>query len=590
MWCYRWKFFFKSIISLYKFWSLLLLLFGELFLFLGLIFLFNEYSLFLDWEVITLYSSCLSISIYLDWISIIFIRGVILISSIVILYSFSYISTDLFKVRFLYIVLLFVLSIIFLIISPNLIRILLGWDGLGLVSYCLVIYYQNFKSYNAGILTILTNRIGDVCILIGIAWIFNVGCWNYIYYIAFITYDVSLWICLLIILASFTKRAQIPFSSWLPAAIAAPTPVSALVHSSTLVTAGVYLLIRFSELLYIFNINLFLLFSCLTIFISGLAANFEYDLKKIIALSTLSQLGLIIRILFMGYRVISYFHILTHAFFKALIFLCAGLIIHCINDSQDIRHMGYLISCIPFSCSCFCISNLSLCGFPFLSGFYRKDLVLEFLRYNFNNLYIYILFYLSIGLTVSYRLRLIYFCIRGSNNLISTSGYNEDSVTLYSLILLTFLAVFRGSCLIWLIFPFPSFLCFPVYLKILPLIIVILGALLGYSLSILTYYDQIFGVIYNYFVEFIRFIWFIPNFSTYIIYNKILIYFKLRSSFMDSSWGESTISGLFPSLLNYTGSLYSYYEFSNIKIYLISFIFVSLFIIIIYLDILNSKV
>lgn len=258
--------------------------------------------------------------------------------------------------------------------------------------------------------------------------------------------------------------------------MAAPTPVSALVHSSTLVTAGVYLLIRFSELLYFYNLEFFLLISCLTIFISGLAANFEYDLKKIIALSTLSQLGLIISILFIGYHICSYFHILTHAFFKALIFLCAGLIIHSINDSQDIRHMGYLISCLPFTCSCFCISNLSLCGFPFLSGFYRKDLVLEHLSFNFNNLYIFVLYYLSIGLTVSYSLRLIYFCISGSNNLINTSCYKEDLVIIISLIPLTILSILRGVILTWLIFPVPVFLCFPLYLKLLPLIIVGLGA------------------------------------------------------------------------------------------------------------------
>lgn len=233
----------------------------------------------------------------------------------------------------------------------------------------------------------------------------------------------------------------------MPAAIAAPTPVSALVHSSTLVTAGVYLLIRFSELLYNYNLNYFLLISCLTIFISGLSANFEYDLKKIIALSTLSQLGLMIRMLFMGYSIYAYYHILTHAFFKALMFLCAGLIIHCINDSQDIRHMGNLINYIPFTCSCFCISNLSLCGFPFLSGFYRKDLVLEYLTFNYYNFYIFILFYLSVGLTVCYSLRLIYFCFKGSRGLNVTLNYSEDNIIMYSLILLTILSIFSGSLL-----------------------------------------------------------------------------------------------------------------------------------------------
>nr|YP_010192734.1 NADH dehydrogenase subunit 5 [Arma chinensis]QZP40914.1 NADH dehydrogenase subunit 5 [Arma chinensis]URT60182.1 NADH dehydrogenase subunit 5 [Arma chinensis] len=568
-------------IVLYKFWSLVLLLFGLLIMIMGFYFLSISYSVLLDWEILTLNSSCVSMSIYLDWMSLIFMGSVLLISSMVILYSHTYMSSDLFQVRFLYIVLLFVLSMMFLIISPNLISILLGWDGLGLVSYCLVIYYQNYKSYNAGMLTILSNRIGDVSILIGIAWMFNMGGWNYIYYLGFMSYEVSFWLYLLMILSAFTKSAQIPFSSWLPAAMAAPTPVSALVHSSTLVTAGVYLLIRFSELLYFYNLEFFLLISCLTMFMSGLAANFEYDLKKIIALSTLSQLGLMMSILFMGYHICSYFHMLTHAFFKALMFLCAGLIIHSMNDSQDIRHMGYLISCLPFTCSCFCISNLSLCGFPFLSGFYSKDLVLEHLSFNFNNLYIFVLYYLSIGLTVSYSLRLIYFCISGSNNLMNTSCYKEDLVMMMSLIPLTILSMLSGVILTWLIFPVPVFLCFPLYLKLLPLIIVGLGAWLGYSLSLFTYCDSIFGIIYNYLVEFTGFMWFMPNFSTYMIYDKMLIYSKMSSSFMDSSWGENTISSLLPNLMNYMSSMYNYYEFNNIKVYLMMFIFMSFFIIMI---------
>nr|YP_011031449.1 NADH dehydrogenase subunit 5 [Eocanthecona concinna]WRB04599.1 NADH dehydrogenase subunit 5 [Eocanthecona concinna] len=565
-------------ISFYKYWSLKLLFLGLFLLFLGFIFLSNDYSLLLDWEVISLNSSSLSMSMYLDWMSLLFMGSVLFISSMVILYSHSYMSLDLFKIRFLYIVLLFVLSMMFLIISPNLVSILLGWDGLGLVSYCLVIYYQNVKSYNAGMLTILSNRIGDVSILIGIAWLFNMGCWNYIYYLGFMNHDISLWLIFLMILSAFTSSAQIPFSSWLPAAMAAPTPVSALVHSSTLVTAGVYLLIRFSSLLYLVKLDIFLMISCLTMFMSGLAANFEYDLKKIIALSTLSQLGLMMSILFMGSHVCSYFHMLTHAYFKALMFLCAGIIIHCMNDSQDIRHMGYLINCIPFTCSCFCISNFSLCGLPFLSGFYSKDLVLEQLGYDFSNLYIFILFYLSVGLTVCYSLRLIYFCMSGASGLPPISNYSEDTIMMMSLIPLTVMSILSGAILSWLIFPFPMFLCFPLYLKLMPLLTVMLGVWLGYSLSMLTLYDNIFGLMHSYLVEFVGNMWFMPNFSTYMIYDNMFMYSKMSSSFMDSSWGEYMISGSLPNFINYMSSFYSYYESNNIKIYLISFVFLSFFV------------
>nr|YP_011002209.1 NADH dehydrogenase subunit 5 [Cazira verrucosa]WPO01457.1 NADH dehydrogenase subunit 5 [Cazira verrucosa] len=563
--------------NLYKFWSLILLFLGILLLFMGLVFLYKDYSIFFDWEIVTLNSACVSMSVYLDWMSLIFMGSVLLISSMVILYSYAYMYNDLFSVRFLYIVLLFVLSMMFLIISPNLISILLGWDGLGLVSYCLVIYYQNYKSYNAGMLTILSNRIGDVSILIGIAWLFNMGCWNYIYYLEFMCYDTSMWLISLLSLAAFTKSAQIPFSSWLPAAMAAPTPVSALVHSSTLVTAGVYLMIRFSEFLYSYNLDLYLMVSCLTMFMSGLAANFEYDLKSIIALSTLSQLGLMMTIMFMGYPMNSYFHMLTHAFFKALMFLCAGLIIHCMNDSQDIRYMGYLISCIPFTCSCFCISNLSLCGFPFLSGFYSKDFVLDQMSYNFCNYFIFLLFYLSIGLTVCYSLRLVYFCVSGSSGLTVMSNYNEDLTMLISLIMLTFLSIVTGAFMMWLMFPFPDFMAFPMYLKVMPLFIIGLGGLLGYGFSLLTLYDNILGLMKNYLIEFLGIMWFMPNFSTYMIYNNFLVYSSMSSSLMDSSWGEHLISSLLPSLMNYLSSLYLNYEFNSIKIYMISFLFLIFF-------------
>jgi len=244
----------------------------------------NNIIIFFEWELISFNSVRIVISILLDWISLLFIIFVSMISSVVIYYRKSYISSELNLMRFIILVLLFVFSIILLIISPNIIRILLGWDGLGLVSYCLVIYYQNLKSYNAGMLTALSNRIGDVLILIIICWIMNYGRWNYIFYLEFIKNDYSIsFVAVIVILAAITKRAQIPFSSWLPAAIAAPTPVSSLVHSSTLVTAGVYLLIRFNLLLVdTFFLKVLLLFSSLTIFIAGISANYEFDLKKLL--------------------------------------------------------------------------------------------------------------------------------------------------------------------------------------------------------------------------------------------------------------------------------------------------------------------
>lgn len=216
-------------------------------------------------------------------------------------------------------------------------------------------------------------------------------------------------ISFLVVLAAMTKRAQIPFSSWLPAAMAAPTPVSSLVHSSTLVTAGVYLLIRFN-FTFGYNLSYFLLFIArITIFISGIGARYEFDLKKIIALSTLRQLGLIISILSLGSYKLAFFHLLTHALFKALLFICAGNVIHNLGNCQDIRFIGGLVNFMPLTCVYFNVCRLALCGLPFLRGFYSKDLIAEVLSMGYLNFYIYVVFYLSIGLTVCYRIRLVYY-------------------------------------------------------------------------------------------------------------------------------------------------------------------------------------
>ena len=352
--------------------------------------------------------------------------------------------------RFIYLVLAFVMSIGFLIIRPNLVRILLGWDGLGLVSYALVIYYQNEKSANAGILTALSNRVGDVAILLAISLFFRCGGWNFLFYVENIpNIRLNGVLCGLVVLAGITKSAQIPFSAWLPAAMAAPTPVSALVHSSTLVTAGVYLLIRFRPALEGQTSQIILLLlSSLTIFIAGLGANFEYDLKKIIALSTLSQLGVIIRILSLGYADLAFFHLLAHALFKALLFMCAGAVIHRVKDYQDIRIIGGLVYHIPLTGICINLANLALCGTPFLAGFYSKDIILEVAFMSPINLVSFLLYALATGLTVCYTIRLVYYTLSGDFNLGNLySVSDEGKVMTNPIIGLRVGAIFGGASL-----------------------------------------------------------------------------------------------------------------------------------------------
>lgn len=475
-----------------------------------------------------------------------------------------------------------------MIIRPNIIRILLGWDGLGLISYCLVIYYQNLKSYNAGILTALSNRIGDVFILIIICWIINYGRWNYIFYLEFIKNDYSIkFVIFIVIIASITKRAQIPFRSWLPAAMAAPTPVSSLVHSSTLVTAGVYLLIRFNLLLIdTFFLKLLLLFSRLTIFIAGISANYEFDLKKIIALSTLRQLGLIIRILRIGFPILAFFHLLTHAIFKALLFICAGVIIHIINDIQDIRFIGGIRLYIPITCLCINISNLSLCGIPFLSGFYSKDLILEIISFRNFNLLIFFLYYVSTGITIFYTIRLtIYLIINDFNLLTVYNLYDEDYIILKRIIVLLIISLLRGRILIWLIFYYPYIIYLPFNIKLIVIYFRLGGIFIGYFIrNINIYSTNKFLKTYN-LRSFLCVMWFLPNLRTYGINYHFLNFGQKIIKNIDLGWREVYRGwGLFNIIKNYS-IFYNIFQINNFKIYLFRFIiwFIIFFIIILFL-------
>ena len=334
-------------------------------------------EVFIEWEAYSSSSLRFILLLVFDYISLLFLRTVGIIAGGVFIYRGSYMRQDKVSSRFSLLVIRFVVRIFLIILRPNLIRLLLGWDGLGVTSYLLVCYYSREKRFNARILTALTNRLGDVAILLAIALWFSGGFFNYGVSSRSSAGFMSLGIYL-IILAAITKRAQIPFSAWLPAAIAAPTPVSALVHSSTLVTAGVYLLIRFNYAISTRGyIRWVLILGILTMTIAGGSALIELDIKKIIALSTLRQLGVIFFSLGLGQPFITFFHLISHAYFKAILFMAAGAAIHRIKDYQDLRKMGGYHNNHIIIGSIIIISNLSLCGLPFMSGFYSKDMILE---------------------------------------------------------------------------------------------------------------------------------------------------------------------------------------------------------------------
>nr|YP_010535721.1 NADH dehydrogenase subunit 5 [Ornithodoros tartakovskyi]UYB78672.1 NADH dehydrogenase subunit 5 [Ornithodoros tartakovskyi]UYB78685.1 NADH dehydrogenase subunit 5 [Ornithodoros tartakovskyi] len=430
---------------MFFYWGFFLLILSGLGLWVGLWMISVMSVVIFEYYLLTLGNWEIKVFFLMDWISMMFVGVVLFISSMVIMYSNDYMGLESRKDYFCYGVLLFVGSMIMMIISPNLLMILLGWDGLGLVSYCLVIYYQNYKSDSAGMVTVLSNRVGDVMILLSVAMLVNMGTFDFYVY-----NNVLMLAGFMILVAGMTKSAQIPFSAWLPAAMAAPTPVSSLVHSSTLVTAGVYLLIRFEMLFQISYFSKVLMyFSLMTMIMSGVGAIMEMDLKKIIALSTLSQLGLMMLILSMGEPELAFFHLLTHAVFKAMLFLCAGFMIHSSLLNQDIRFMGGFFKTNPLMGISFGLANMSLFGIPFLSGFFSKDLILEYIYMEESNLLIIVLVVVATFSTCFYSLRVMYYSMLSGVFKLTNFNYCWSIWMEIPIFVMGFVVVCFGSSLSW---------------------------------------------------------------------------------------------------------------------------------------------
>nr|YP_002889403.1 NADH dehydrogenase subunit 5 [Orussus occidentalis]ACJ69701.1 NADH dehydrogenase subunit 5 [Orussus occidentalis] len=529
---------------------------------MGIYFYMNSKVIFLEWLFLDL-GIDLDFLVYLDWMTFIFLSVIMLIGSMVIMYSCEYMADDINISRFILLILMFIMVMVFMIISPSTVSILLGWDGLGLVSYCLVIYYQNSNSFNSGMLTFISNRVGDVMILLSILFLVNM---NSLTFNLFNMIDyMSSYLMVLIFVAGITKSAQIPFSSWLPAAMAAPTPVSSLVHSSTLVTAGVYLLIRYN-LIYMSDYSSFYLYLCmLTMLFASLFCNYEYDLKKIIALSTLSQLGLMMSFLFIGESLITFFHLVMHAMFKALLFMCAGYIIHKLKY-QDIRMMGCLGKVSPYVMGCYMISNFSLCGLTFLSGFFSKDLILQYLLMENLNITVVLIFFFSSGLTVSYTMRMLYYCMN-DNNSSDLLPLSKDVLgpMAYSMLILALCSVMMGKYYYTLMmFGVYIYISSTMMMIIYPMMIV--GGLMGYYLFSYGYCGGLYCL-----SSFLGSMFYMTNIS--VMFNGLIYYlggffsFKVDKGYMEIYGSYGIMS--FINMMN----KYDYYMSNTIMSYFFYFIY-----------------
>lgn len=503
--------------------------------------------LFFEWQLLQIKSFEISFPVLMDPVSGLFLRAVCAISASVIAFSLDYIAKEKFFLRFHLLVLSFIASIILLISSPNLIRILIGWDGLGVTSYLLVIYFQNSKASNAGILTILRNRVGDVLILITVGFSVYPGKWRFDFFGAQYGYRLKL-IILLLIVAACTKRAQIPFSAWLPAAIAAPTPVSALVHSSTLVTAGVFLLIRFSKHIALLGLRKWvIIIGSSTIIIAGLSAIVEIDIKKVVALSTLSQLGLIISTLGFSLYKVAFFHLVSHAFFKALLFISVGRIIHLSRSYQDLRYTA-LPACSSSSTLSFSIAaNLSLCGVPFLRGFYSKDLILELGILSPMPILFQLTFFLAIALTAAYTFRFIFLTVWRKRELSRTPWSSDLTPILpFRIALLWCLSLFGGSALLWLLFPTVELILVPKEIKFLTLGSLRIGGVFGVMCACAVFLKPTPSLEFS-FLQ----IWSMPKFSSRLLAKPVLQASDFLRSSADLFWIPIISMAPFASALSF---------------------------------------
>ena len=334
-------------------------------------------------------------SINIDALSSVMLVVVTLVSSIVHIYSIGYMSHDPHKQRFMSYLSLFTFSMLMLVTSDNFLQLFFGWEGVGLCSYFLIGFWFKKESANAAaIKAFVVNRVGDFGFALGIFLIFYLfGTFNYTEVfelipqslekdLSFLGINVNAinLICILLFIGAMGKSAQIFLHTWLPDAMEGPTPVSALIHAATMVTAGVFLVVRCSPIYEYspFALNIITVVGMSTAFFAATVALVQDDIKKIIAYSTCSQLGYMFFAAGVGAYNVAMFHLFTHAFFKALLFLGSGSVIHSFKDEQNINLMGGVWKKIPYTWVLMIIGTLALTGFPFLSGFYSKDAIIEF--------------------------------------------------------------------------------------------------------------------------------------------------------------------------------------------------------------------
>jgi len=352
-----------------------------------------------------------------DSLTVSMLIPVLIISSLVHIYSISYMSNDPHIQRFFSYLSLFTFMMIILVTANNYLLMFVGWEGVGVCSYLLVsFWFTRIAANQSSLSAFLTNRVGDCFLTIGMfAILWSLGNLDYstVFTLApYINENVVTIIGICLLIGAMAKSSQVGLHVWLPMAMEGPTPVSALIHAATMVTAGVYLLIRSSPLIeYSSTVLLLCLWlGAITTVFSSLIGLFQQDIKKVIAYSTMSQLGMMVIAIGLSSYNLALFHLVNHAFYKGLLFLGAGAVIHAVADNQDFRKYGGLISFLPLTYSVILIASLSLVAFPFMTGFYSKDFILEsaFGQYYFSSIAVYVIAVIGAIFTTLYSVKVLY--------------------------------------------------------------------------------------------------------------------------------------------------------------------------------------